>query len=74
MESTSNIIESIFGNHPQAHSLTGDITKFTNEYIDLYVKKKNNIILLVDKRDLNKKRVYANLSIALHNLKTSITN
>jgi ABC-type ATPase involved in cell division len=44
-----------------------DITKLSNAFFDMYIRKKN-VLFVVDKRDLTKKKVYSNIAIAMHHL------
>ncbi len=70
--SLSNIILQLFGPYAQTSNLIqnndANVNKVTNHNYDCYLKGKN-MVLFVDKRDINKKLVYPNANIAMHHIK-----
>lgn len=67
MKSSLQLFTELFGAEPSRDLVGQDVVKFSNTYFEMYIKKKN-VLFIVDKRDRSKKRIYANLSTAIHHL------
>lgn len=62
-----SFISCLFDNGYCIHQLH-DMSKYTNSNYDLYLGKKRNIILIVDKRDPSIKHVFRDAKIAYQRL------
>lgn len=64
---SQSLIDSLAGEEPETMIIDDKTTKLSNEYIDMYVQKKN-VLLVVDKRDDQRKKIYNGLKTAMHYL------
>jgi hypothetical protein len=64
----NSIVDSLMGDRHEVLKISPQTTKLSNEYIDMYLEKKQ-VLCVVDKRDMERQKVYNSLRTALHYLK-----
>ena len=63
----TTLVDSLMGTNHSLQHIDQKTTKISNDYIDMYLQKKN-VLFVVDKRDVERKKVYNNLKTAMHYL------